>query len=96
MAENQRLRERLGQVEPRIVELERLLEELRRAAKRQSAPFSKNEPKEESQALPARPRAAGLWARNSKTQKQVVRKRNFPYGTQQNLRCGLLVLPKPV
>jgi len=41
------LRERLGQVEPRIAELERLLEEVRRAAKRQSAPFSKNKPKEE-------------------------------------------------
>ena len=47
MAENERLRERLGQVEPRIAELERLLEEVRRAAKRQSAPFSKNKPKEE-------------------------------------------------
>ena len=46
-AENERLRERLGQVEPRIAELERLLEEVRRAAKRQSAPFSKNKPKEE-------------------------------------------------
>jgi len=40
-AENERLRERLGQVEPRIAELERLLDEVRRAAKRQSAPFSK-------------------------------------------------------
>jgi len=47
VAENERLRERLGQVEPRIAELERLLEEVRRAAKRQSAPFSKNKPKEE-------------------------------------------------
>lgn len=46
-AENERLRERLSQVEPRIAELERLLEEVRRAAKRQSAPFSKNKPKEE-------------------------------------------------
>jgi len=47
VAENERLRERLGMVEPRIAELERLLEEVRRAAKRQSAPFSKNKPKEE-------------------------------------------------
>ncbi len=50
MAENQRLRDRLGQVEPRIAELERLLEELRRAAKRQSAPFSKGRAKDEPQA----------------------------------------------
>lgn len=47
VAENERLRERLGQVEPRIAELERLLEEVRRSGKRQSAPFSKNKPKEE-------------------------------------------------
>ncbi len=48
-AENERLRERLGQVEPRIAELERLLDEVRRAAKRQSAPFSKGKPTEEGQ-----------------------------------------------
>jgi len=47
VAENERLRERLGQVEPRIAELERLLEEVRRASKRQSAPFSKGKPKDE-------------------------------------------------
>ncbi|MGI8808013.1 MAG: IS66 family transposase [Acidimicrobiales bacterium] len=45
--ENARLHERLGQVEPRIAELERLLEEVRRASKRQSAPFSKGKAKEE-------------------------------------------------
>lgn len=49
MAENERLRDRLGQVEPRIAELERLLEEVRRAAKRQSAPFSKGRSKDEPQ-----------------------------------------------
>ena len=49
MAENERLRERLGQVEPRIAELERLLEEVRRASKRQSAPFSKGRSKDEPQ-----------------------------------------------
>jgi len=47
VAENDRLRLRLAEVEPRIAELERLLEEVRRGAKRQSAPFSKNKPKEE-------------------------------------------------
>jgi len=46
VAENQRLRQRLAEVEPRIAELERQLEESRRASKRQSAPFSKNKPKE--------------------------------------------------
>lgn len=49
MAENERLRERVGQIEPRIAELERLLEEVRRAAKRQSAPFSKGRSKDEPQ-----------------------------------------------
>jgi transposase len=49
VAENERLRERLGQVEPRIAELERLLEEVRRGAKRQSAPFSKGRSKDEPQ-----------------------------------------------
>lgn len=49
VAENERLRERLAEVERRIAELERLLEEVRRAAKRQSAPFSRNKPKEEHQ-----------------------------------------------
>ena len=49
MAENERLRERLGQVEPRIAELERLLEEVRRASKRQSAPFSKGRSSDEPQ-----------------------------------------------
>ncbi len=48
VAENERLRERLGQVEPRIAELERLLEEVRRAAKRQSAPFSKGKAGDEA------------------------------------------------
>ncbi len=47
VAENERLRARLDQVEPRIAELERLLEEVRRGAKRQSAPFSKGKPKDE-------------------------------------------------
>ena len=58
-AENERLRERLGQVEPRIAELERLLEEVRRTAKRQSAPFSKNKPKEEWE-TPGRKKAIDL------------------------------------
>lgn len=49
VAENARLRERLGQIEPRIAELERLLEEVRRSGKRQSAPFSKGKPKDEWQ-----------------------------------------------
>ena len=49
MAENERLRERLGQVEPRIAELERLLEEVRRSSKRQSAPFSKGRSSDEPQ-----------------------------------------------
>lgn len=39
-AESERLRERLGQVGPPSAELERLLEEVRGAAKRQSAPWS--------------------------------------------------------
>jgi len=49
VAENERLRERLGQVEPRIAELERLLEEVRRASKRQAAPFSKGRSSDEPQ-----------------------------------------------
>ncbi len=48
VAENERLRERLDQVEPRIAELERLLEEVRRSAKRQSAPFSKGKATDEA------------------------------------------------
>ncbi|HEX3394839.1 MAG TPA: hypothetical protein VHS52_09950 [Acidimicrobiales bacterium] len=47
--ENDQLRARLDQVEPRIAELERLLEEVHRGAKHQSAPFSKGKPKDERQ-----------------------------------------------
>jgi uncharacterized protein involved in exopolysaccharide biosynthesis len=50
-AELTKLNERLGQRDSRIVELERLLSESRRSGKRQAAPFSKGEPKEE----PAKP-----------------------------------------
>jgi len=50
-AELAKLNERLGQRDARIAELERLLSESRRSGKRQAAPFSKGEPKEE----PAKP-----------------------------------------
>jgi transposase len=46
-----KLNERLGQRDTRITELERLLSESRRSGKRQAAPFSKGDPKEE----PAKP-----------------------------------------
>ena len=45
------LSEQLGQRDARIAELERLLSESRRSGKRQAAPFSKGDPKEE----PAKP-----------------------------------------
>jgi transposase len=50
-AELTKLNERLARRDARIVELERLLQESRRSGKRQAAPFSKGDPKEE----PARP-----------------------------------------
>jgi transposase len=50
-AELAKLNERLGQRDARIAELERLLSESRRSGKRQAAPFSKGDPKEE----PAKP-----------------------------------------
>jgi len=50
-AELRELNERLSQRDARITELERLLSELRRSGKRQAAPFSKGDPKEE----PAKP-----------------------------------------
>ena len=61
-AELTKLNERLGQRDSRIVELERLLSESRRSGKRQAAPFSKGEPKEE----PAKPgrRSGGAHGRH--------------------------------
>lgn len=50
-AELAKLNERLSQRDARIAELERLLQDSRRSGKRQAAPFSKGDPKEE----PARP-----------------------------------------
>ena len=50
-AELAKLNERLSQRDARIAELERLLSDSRRSGKRQAAPFSKGDPKEE----PARP-----------------------------------------
>jgi transposase len=50
-AELAKLNERLGQRDARIAELERLLSDSRRSGKRQAAPFSKGDPKDE----PARP-----------------------------------------
>ncbi len=50
-AEVAKLSERLSQRDARIAELERLLSDSRRSGKRQAAPFSKGDPKEE----PARP-----------------------------------------
>ena len=50
-AEVAKLNERLSQRDARIAELERLLQDSRRSGKRQAAPFSKGDPKEE----PARP-----------------------------------------
>ena len=46
-AELAKLNERLGQRDARIAELERLLSDSRRSGKRQAAPFSKRDPKEE-------------------------------------------------
>jgi len=46
-AELAKLNERLGQRDTRVTELERLLSESRRSGKRQAAPFSKGDPKEE-------------------------------------------------
>ncbi|HVA07699.1 MAG TPA: IS66 family transposase [Acidimicrobiales bacterium] len=51
VAELAKLNERLSQRDARIAELERLLSESRRSGKRQAAPFSKGNPKEE----PAKP-----------------------------------------
>ena len=51
VAELAKLNERLNQRDDRISELERLLSESRRSGKRQAAPFSKGDPKEE----PAKP-----------------------------------------
>ncbi len=50
-AEVAKLSQRLSQRDARIAELERLLQDSRRSGKRQAAPFSKGDPKEE----PARP-----------------------------------------
>src|SRR5437762_1802094 len=44
-ADNERLRQRLAEVEAKVQELTRLLEEARRSAKRQAAPFRKGPPK---------------------------------------------------
>jgi len=52
-ADNDELTARVGGLKARIVELEALVEELRRAGKRQSAPFSKRAPKQ-SPAKPGR------------------------------------------
>lgn len=46
VAENERLRKRVAELENRIVELEREVELLLRRSKRQAAPFSKSAPKE--------------------------------------------------
>jgi transposase len=45
LQENSELREQLRKLERRIVDLEKINEELRRRGKRQAAPFSKGEPK---------------------------------------------------
>lgn len=50
-AELRQLNDRLAEREARVAELERLLSESRRSSKRQAAPFSKGDPKEE----PAKP-----------------------------------------
>ena len=61
VAELAKLNERLGQRDTRITELERLLSESRRSGKRQAAPFSKGDPKEEP-AKPGRRSGRSPWS----------------------------------
>jgi transposase len=57
-ADNERLRQRLAEVEAKVEELTRLLDDARRAGKRQAAPFRKGPPKPDPKTPGRKPGAA--------------------------------------
>ncbi len=65
-ADNERLARRVAALEARVAELTQLLEEARRAGKRQAAPFSRGEPTEDPKPPGQRPDHPGTYSCGSK------------------------------